>query len=122
MVSPSRRRPGIRPPYKAPVGAILSGTKKPLILLAGAADLVKAGLEAAAGTRPLVHAADSGNWQAMAEVVKAAKAPLAVRADTLDGLAELTQTLTQAGLEDLVLDPGVDTLYKSLFALTSLRR
>ena len=108
--------------FKAAVEAVLSVSKKPLILLAGTADLAKAGLEAAGTTRPLIYAADNGNWQAMAEIAKSGKAPLAVRADTLDGLAELTQSLTQAGLEDLVLDPGVDTLHKSLFTLTSLRR
>jgi acetyl-CoA decarbonylase/synthase complex subunit gamma len=108
--------------FKAAVDAVKSVSKKPLILLAGTADLAKAGLEAAQGTRPLLYAADRDNWQAMAEVAKAAKAPLAVRADGLDGLAELTGSLTQAGLEDLVLDPAVDTLHKSLFTLTSLRR
>jgi len=108
--------------FKAAVEAVLSVSKKPLILLAGTADLAKAGLVAAGTTRPLIYAADNGNWQAMAEIAKSGKAPLAVRADTLDGLAELTQSLTQAGLEDLVLDPGVDTLHKSLFTLTTLRR
>jgi acetyl-CoA decarbonylase/synthase complex subunit gamma len=108
--------------FKAAVEAVQSASKKPLILLAGTPELAKAGLEAASGTRPLIHAADSDNWQAMAEVAKAAKAPLAVRAEGIDGLAELTGSLTQAGLEDLVLDPVVDSLYKSLFTLTSLRR
>ena len=108
--------------FKAAVEAVQSVSTKPLILLAGTADLAKAGLEAAAGTRPLIHAADRDNWQAMAEAAKAAKAPLAIRSDSLDELAELTSSLAQAGLEDLVLDPGVDTPYKSLFTLTSLRR
>src|SRR3990172_7497432 len=108
--------------FKAAVEAVQSVSKKPLIFLAGTADLAKAGLEAVAGTRPLIYAADQDNWQAMAEVAKSAKVPLAARADSLDGLAELTGSLTQAGLEDLVLDPVVDTLYKSLFTLTCLRR
>jgi acetyl-CoA decarbonylase/synthase complex subunit gamma len=108
--------------FKAAVEAVQSVSKKPLILLVGTADLAKAGLEAADGTRPLIHAADSENWQAMAEVAKAAKVPLAVRAEGLDELAELTGSLTKAGLEDLVLDPAVDTLHNSLFTLTTLRR
>jgi acetyl-CoA decarbonylase/synthase complex subunit gamma len=108
--------------FKAAVEAVQSVSKKPLILLAGTPELAKAGLEAADGTRPLVHAADKDNWQAMAEVAKGAKVPLVVRADGLDELAELTGSLTKTGLEDLVLDPEVDSLYKSLFTLTSLRR
>jgi acetyl-CoA decarbonylase/synthase complex subunit gamma len=108
--------------FKAAVEAIQSVSKKPLILLAATPELAKAGVQAASGTRPLIHAADAENWQAMAEVAKGAKAPLVVRSESLDGLAELTGSLTAAGMEDLVLDPVVDTLQKSLFTLTSLRR
>ena len=108
--------------FAAAVKAVRSVSKKPLILLASAPEAAKAGLEAAQGVRPLLHAAHSGNWQAMAEAAKAAKVPLAVRADTLDELATLTQSLTQAGLEDLVLDPGVMGPKDSLEKLTTLRR
>jgi len=108
--------------FAAAVQAVRSVSKKPLILLASAPDAAKAGLEAAAGTRPLLHAANAGNWQAMAEVAKAAKVPLAVRADTLDELAALTESLAKAGLEDLVLDPGVTGPKDSLEKLTWIRR
>ena len=108
--------------FAAAVKAVRSVSKKPLILLASAPEAAKAGLEAAQGVRPLLHAANAGNWQAMAEVAKAAKVPLAARADTLEELATLTQSLTQAGLEDLVLDPGVMGPKDSLDKLTTLRR
>ena len=108
--------------FAAAVKAVRSVSKKPLILLASAPEAAKAGLEAAQGVRPLLHAANPGNWQAMAEVAKAAKVPLAARADTLDELAALTQSLTQAGLEDLVLDPGVMGPKDSLEKLTAVRR
>ena len=108
--------------FAAAIQAVRSVSKKPLILLASAPETAKAGLEAAAGTRPLLHAANAGNWQAMAEVAKAAKVPLAVRADTLDELAGLTESLTKAGLEDLVLDPGVTGPKDSLEKLTVVRR
>ena len=108
--------------FAAAIQAVRSVSKKPLILLASAPETAKAGLEAASGTRPLLHAANAGNWQAMAEVAKAAKVPLAVRADTLDELAGLTESLTKAGLEDLVLDPGVTGPKDSLEKLTMVRR
>jgi acetyl-CoA decarbonylase/synthase complex subunit gamma len=108
--------------FAAAVQAVRSVTKKPLILLASAPEAAKAGVEAAAGTRPLLHAATSANWQAMADVAKAGKVPLAVRADTLDELAALTESLTKAGLEDLVLDPGVTDAKDSLEKLTWIRR
>jgi acetyl-CoA decarbonylase/synthase complex subunit gamma len=108
--------------FAAAVKAVRAASKKPLILLASSPDAAKAGLEAANGTRPLLHAANSGNWEAMAEVAKAAKVPLVARADSLDDLATLTQSLIKAGVEDLVLDPGVTGPKDSLEKLTTLRR
>ncbi len=108
--------------FAGAVKAVRAATNKPLILITSAADIAKAGLEAASGTRPLLHAATAANWEAMAEVAKAAKVPLVARADTLDDLATLTQSLTKAGLEDLVLDPGVTGPKDSLEKLTSIRR
>jgi len=108
--------------YKAAVAAVAAASAKPLILLAPSPELAKAGLEACPGRRPLLHAATQENGQAMAEVAAAAKVPLAVRADGLDALAELTQQMVKAGVEDLVLDPCVTHHRDSLHLLTHLRR
>jgi len=58
----------------------------------------------------------------MVEIAKAARAPLVVRAGTLDELAALTDRVKQAGVEDIVLDPAVTGYADSLAALTQLRR
>ena len=108
--------------FAAAVKAARSASKKPLILIAPDPALAKAGLEAAAGTRPLLYAADKTNWQAMAEAAKAAGAPLAVKGSSLDELAELTASLQGAGVEDLVLDPGAAGHLDSLQQFTMLRR
>ncbi len=108
--------------YKNAVAAVASASTKPLILIASTPELAKAGLEACPGRRPLIHAAASDTWQAMAEVAKSAKAPLAVRAENLEALAELTSQLAKAGVEDLVLDPAVTGHRDSLHTLTHIRR
>lgn len=108
--------------FKAAIEAVRAVSKKPLILMAPTPELAKAGLDAAGGTRPLLYAATAENWQAMGEAAKAAKVPLAVRAAGLGQLAELTQSLTAAGVEDLVLDPEVRGYKDSLEKLTYLRR
>ncbi len=108
--------------FKAAVQAVRAATKKPLILMAATPELAKAGLEAAAGTAPLLYAATPENWQAMAEVAKAAKVPLAVRSTDLGQLADLTQSVTGAGIENVVLDPVVTGYKDSLEKLTSIRR
>jgi acetyl-CoA decarbonylase/synthase complex subunit gamma len=95
---------------------------KPVIPMAATPELARAGLQACAGTRPLLHAATGENAAAMAEIAKQAKVPLVAQAETLEGLAELTATLTSAGVEDIVLDPGVRGYRSSLHTLTHLRR
>lgn len=118
-VEAASRDPGT---FGQAVSAVRSVSKKPLILIAPTPELAKAGLEAAQGTRPLVYAADAENAQAMAEVVSRVGAPLAVRADSLDELAELTQSLVQSGVEDLVVDPGSGGYLESLECMTTIRR
>ena len=108
--------------FRAAVEAVRGASKKPLILIAPTPELARAGAEAAAGTRPLLYAADAGNWEAMGAVAREAGLPLAVRAPTLEALAEITQSLVKAGVEDLVLDPEVQGFRDSLEIFTALRR
>lgn len=104
------------------IGAVRAQSHKPLILIAPDPEIMAAGVRAVAGTRPLLYAADEGNWQKMAEVAKAANAPLAVKAETLDKLASLVEAIKQAGVVDLVVDPLVVGFDDSLVALTQIRR
>ena len=108
--------------FAAAIAAARSASKKPLILITADADLMAEGVKAAAGTKPLLYAADAANWQKMGEVAKAAKAPLAVKAPTLDALVTLVEGLKKAGVEDLVLDPQARGYGDSLAALTQIRR
>jgi len=108
--------------FKAAVAAVAGVSSKPLILIVSTPELAKAGLEGCPGRQPLIHAATSETWQAMVEIAKSAKAPLAVRAEDLEALAELTSQLAKAGVEDLVLDPGVTAHRDSLHTLTHIRR
>jgi acetyl-CoA decarbonylase/synthase complex subunit gamma len=80
------------------------------------------GLEAAGGTRPLINGATANNWEAFADLAKKHDAPMTVRADTVSGLAELTEKITGAGVQEIVLDPGVRDLRSSLTLNTLIRR
>lgn len=96
-------------------------TKRPMILMGDAASL-ESGLQACPGEAPLLHAATSANWEAMADLAKSHKAALVVKAESLDELADLTQKVQAKGVEDLVLDPGFGPLGQSLIRNTQLRR
>jgi len=70
----------------------------------------------------LLYAADAENASEMAALAKEHQVPLVARAGTLDALADLTKTLIDAGLEDIVLDPEVQGFHAGLERLTALRR
>ena len=108
--------------FKAAIEVVRQNSKKPLILLVTDDKLAKAGLEATAGTRPLLYAADSENWEIMATVAKEANVPLAIKADSLEAITEISENLKAAGLEDLVLDLGMRSYQDSLDAFTKVRR
>ncbi len=100
-----------------------AAVKMPLILIASDKAMMEAGLAASAGITPLLYAADESNWQAMAELAKAKKAPLVLKGKgDLQALANLADQVKQAGLEDLVLDLGVRDFAGSLQLATQIRR
>jgi len=96
---------------------------RPLVLIASNPASMAAALQQTDGSAPLVYAATADNWQAMAGLAAKHKAPIAVRGNgDLGGLAELAEKVKGAGVEDIVLDPGVRDPHGTLVALTQLRR
>ncbi len=114
--------PGDGAVFAAAIGAVREASRKPLILMARDPDVMAEGVKAAQGITPLLYAADETNWPKMVEAAKSARAPLAVRAESLEKLATLTADIKKAGLEDLVLDPMARGYGESLTALTQIRR
>lgn len=108
--------------FGAAIGAVREASDRPLVLMSADPARMEAGLEAAEGMTPLLHSANGDNWEAMTQLAKKHQAPLAVCADSLDGLADLTQKIKAAGVEDMVLDPCVGTMAGALSMLTQLRR
>jgi acetyl-CoA decarbonylase/synthase complex subunit gamma len=104
------------------VNAVRGKTKRPLILMANDPEVMKAGLAEVDGTTPLVYAANADNWEAMADLVKEHKTPLAVYAEGLEPLVNLLKEVKGAGVEDIVLDPGARDFHDSLTVATQIRR
>jgi len=106
----------------AAVKAVRDATKRPLILIANDAAQLDSSLGLLAGESTLIHAADSSSYEALADVAKKHKAALAVKADSLDALADLTQKIQAKGVEDMVLDLGGRNLGEWLTCSTQARR
>lgn len=106
----------------AGVKAIRDVTKRPLILIGNDAALLDSALGLLAGEGTLVYAADSSNYEALADTAKKHKAALVVKADSLDALADLTQKVQAKGVEDMVLDLGGRNMGEWLTRSTQARR
>ncbi len=77
-----------------------------LILMTEKVDVMKAGVAAAGFKRPLLYAATAANADAMGKLAKENDLPLAIKAESVEAVAKLSDKLTAMGLKDLVLDPG----------------
>lgn len=108
--------------FSAAVRAVRETSNRPMILVARDPATMAAGLQAIDGEHPLIHCADADNWEAMADLALQHETALAVYADSLDELADLTQKLVDKGVEDLVLDPATRDLGRVLTRSTQIRR
>jgi acetyl-CoA decarbonylase/synthase complex subunit gamma len=77
-----------------------------LVLMTEDSEVMKAGIETCGFKRPLLYAATEGNLDAFGTLAKDNNLPLAVKADSVEGLVSLTEKLTALGLKDIVIDPG----------------
>jgi acetyl-CoA decarbonylase/synthase complex subunit gamma len=105
------------------VEAVKAQSDANLILMSNNVSALDKALEKTAGAKPLIYAANKDNYKEMAELAKKYSCPVAVyEPGGLDALAELSQKMTDAGIEDIVLDPGTRDFGASLTALTQIRR
>ena len=92
------------------------------VVMSAKAENLRRAAAALSGRRPLLYMTDPAEAEAAAAVAKDENCPLAVRADGLEALAELSSKLAVLGVEQLVLDPGTRGLKPTLEALTAMRR
>lgn len=108
--------------FTAAIKAVRAASSKPLILISENEAAIEAGLQALEGENALVYCATSDNWEEFAKIAKKYQASLAVQADTLEELADLTQKLKEKDIKDLVLSPNGRDFSKSLLQNTIIRR
>jgi acetyl-CoA decarbonylase/synthase complex subunit gamma len=106
----------------AAVKTIRTVTKRPLILLTKDTAQLDSSLSLIAGESALIYAADSPDYEPLAEVAKKHKASLVVKADSLDALADLTKNVQAKGVEDMVLDLGGKNMSEWLARSTQVRK
>ncbi|MFP4039979.1 MAG: acetyl-CoA decarbonylase/synthase complex subunit gamma [Desulfosudaceae bacterium] len=93
-----------------------------VILMSEKADVMKAGVDACAFKRPLMYGANQDNLEEFGKMALDADLPLAVKADSVEGLIGLTDKLMEMGLKEIVLDPGSREVKQALEDQIAMRR
>jgi len=93
-----------------------------LVLMSDKAEVINGAVATAGFKRPLIYAATADNVEVYGKIALDNDLPLAVRADSIDGLIALTEKLTAMGLKDLVLDSGAREIKQALEDQVAIRR
>jgi len=96
--------------FEAVVNKVKQNSDCGIILMSSNPDILAAGLKACADRKPLLYAATEDNVDRLADLAKESSCPVAVKASSVEGLAQLTDKLTAAGVKNIILDSGSRTV------------
>jgi len=105
--------------FKQAVATAAQKTNKVLMLVSEDAAAMEAAAADLADRKPILYAATPDNYEKMVEIAKKIAAPLVVKANGLDELADLVE---KVGYKELILDSGQRETSKVLADLTQIRR
>lgn len=111
-----------RQKFSEVIKLVQENTKLSLILMSNKPEIMESGLKQSSAQKPLIYCAISDNFDAMLNLAKTYKCPLAVSASNLEELANLTQKAKAQGFNDLVIDFRAKDLKEALEILTTIRR
>jgi acetyl-CoA decarbonylase/synthase complex subunit gamma len=113
---------GDKDAFAAKAKTIAETSEFNIILMTENTEVMKAGIQACGFKRPLMYAATSGNIDEFGALAKENNLPLAVKAESADGVAELTEKLMKIGLKDIVIDTGAREIKQAFEDQVGLRR
>jgi len=99
--------------FESVVNKVKQSSDCGIILMSDNPDVLAAGVKACADRKPLIYAATEDNLDRLADLAKGSSCPVAVKASDIEKLAELTTKLTEAGVNDIVLDSGSRSLRRA---------
>lgn len=104
------------------INKVKEGASAALILMCDDAQTLSEALNICAADKPLIHAATKENADEFASIAVKHSCPLTAKAGSLEELSELTDTLTKAGVKDIVLDSGATSVRKAFEDNVIIRR
>ncbi len=93
-----------------------------IILMSDNPDILAAGLELCAESKPLLYTATKENVDKVAVLAKEKGCSVTVKAENIDGVIELTTKLEQSGIKDIVIDSGNRRIKQALEDQIAIRR
>jgi len=99
--------------FESVVSKVKQSSDCSIILMSDNADVLAAGVKVCADRRPLIYAATEDNLDRLADLAKGSSCPVVAKAPDLEKLAQLTTKLTEAGVNDIVLDSGSRSLRRA---------
>jgi len=107
--------------FAAAAAAVKDSTSLAMILVSDAPDAIAAAAAKVAEAVPLLACASAGNVEEMTRIAKDNNCPLVAKAESVEALAELTEKIKAAGVEDIVLNLDAEGLAERLHALSKIR-
>jgi len=96
--------------FESVVNKVKDGSDGGILLMSDNPDILAAGVKACAERKPLIYAATKENLDSVAGLAKENSCPVAVKGSNLDEAAELTAKLSEAGINNIVIDSGARTV------------
>jgi len=113
---------GNKDKFLALVNKAYHESSAPMILISEDMDALFSARNLCADRNPLLYPITKENVEEAIPKIKEKPTPVAIRAENVDSLVPLTVKLKEAGIEDVVLDPGSKNLMEGLRDQTFIRR
>ena len=107
---------------EARVRALAGKSRAPLMIIGDDAEAMAAAVKAVADKKPLIYKATEQNADAFIKIAADSKCPLAVSAESLEKLADLTKAAKEKGADDLLLAFDGHNIAQAVRTITSARR
>ena len=106
----------------ARIQALAAKSNVPLVVMGNDAAVMGGAISGIAASRPLIYKATEANADGFIKIAKDNKCPLAVSADSLEKLADLTKAAKDSGVEDMVLAFDTEHPARTIRDITVARR
>ena len=113
---------GDKAKFEALVKKVCSNTDFAIVLISEDADALLAAKSICGDKKPLLYPVTKDNIDKVIAGIKSAPTPVAVRGKSVEELIPLTTKLKEAGLEEIVLDPGSRNMLDAIRDQTLIRR